>query len=395
MVDKKIWTEDFLGLIFLAVICNMGVSLLIPIIPLLMKSYGFSTQQMSAVFFAQVLARFLSANIAGYLLTRINSYKVLWGALGIYIPVMACFPFVRTFPPFVILRACEGIFEGLGIVSINNLVISLSTKDDRGPKMGYFTAAFGLGFILGPPFGAFAYGVAKQFGLFWSTGSLAMIGFIWLIFKHRLFSHVCEIDPSKTPKNIFQSYDKTFIRILPFYSPLVLRRVLLLSFAILLPLYLNEIYNLPATKIAFYFTGSAIITTSLMPFTGKILNGTLCKWKVIVALLVMGFCVLGFGFVSNPISFTILYIIETVAFSFLIPGVMKLFGDIIEAHPKRGQILGAGTGLAELSAVFVPITVLPLYKINYMLPWILLSSLALSASIPFWKFRHGYVFNDE
>jgi hypothetical protein len=54
-----------------------------------------------------------------------------------------------------------------------------------------------------------------------------------------------------------------------------------------------------------------------------------------------------------------------------------------------------GTSLAELSAVFVPITILPLYKISYMLPWTLLGSLVLVASIPFWKFRHGYVFRSN
>lgn len=383
----KIWTFDFVGLIFLAVLCNMGVALLIPVMPVLMKNYGFTTQQMSAIFFSQVAMRFLAANVSGYLLTRIESYKVLWGSLGIYIAVMAVFPFVRTFPLFVVLRGCEGIFEGLGIVAINNLIISLSTKEDRGAKMGYFTAAFGLGFILGPVVGGFMYSVAKQFGLFWSTGTLAVIGFMWLTFKQDIFRDKARENVQQGSKNLFRNYDKSFLKILPYYSPLVLRRLFMLSFAILLPLYLIDFFNVPVTLITLYFTGSAIITTSLMPFTGRIFSSNLCKWKVIVALIVTGLCIGGFGFVSGLLQFTILYVIETIAFSFLIPGAMNLFADIIENHPKRGQIMGTGIGLTELAATFVPITVLPLYKLHFMLPWVMLGSLALFATIPFWKFK--------
>ena len=85
--------------------------------------------------------------------------------------------------------------------------------------------------------------------------------------------------------------------------------------------------------------------------------------------------------------FSILFVLETIAFSFLIPGAMKLFGDIIEDNPKRGQILGTGAGIVELCAMLVPLTVLPLYKLNNILPWVFLGSICFVCIIPFWNYK--------
>ncbi len=215
---KLIWFEPFTLLLFLVVIINMGVGLIIPLMPIFMKEYNFTTSQMSSAFFLLLVGRFISSYSAGYFIQRIGNYQILWFALGMYTLTMLTFPMITSPNIFIFYRFLEGLYEGFASVSLNNLAIILSSQEDRGKKMGYFNSAIGLGFILGPLVGGITFEVFREIGVFWTAGGLGFCGFLWLWKIHGAFVGKKQ---SELPKrSILQMFDKSVLQIMPLYGPL-------------------------------------------------------------------------------------------------------------------------------------------------------------------------------
>ncbi len=372
----------FYLLLFLTIVTNIGVGLIIPIMPILMKQFGFSTHGLSLAFFILIISRFFSQNISGNLISKIGAYKVLAICFLLYIFTMFAYPFVETKELFIFFRSLEGIFQGLAIVCLQDLAIELSEKD-RGKKMGYFNSAFGLGFIIGPSFGGVMFDAFGKTGMFWSAGVLSVIAFIGLLFAHNVLNLSYSIKDQKS--SFFSNFSIENLNLLPYYGPLFIRRILFLSFQILLPLFLYEHLNVQEGKVGFYFTLSAIMTTSLMPLTGRVADKSSCRIILVCCLLLIGFSISAFGFVTNQLFFSIFYILETIGFCFMLPTGMKLFGDIINDSPNRGRIIGFFGGLTELCMIPVPFIFLNLYETNVIFPWMFLGALTIIISVPFWK----------
>lgn len=385
------FSEPFTLLLFLVVIINMGVGLIMPLMPIFMKVYGFTTSQMSAAFFILLVGRFISSYTAGYFIQRLGNYQILWFALAMYTVTMFTFPMITSPNVFIFYRFLEGLYEGFASVSLNNLAIILSTKEERGRKMGYFNSTIGLGFILGPTTSGIVYLFARESGVFWMAGALGLVGFLWLWKIHKAFEAK---NPAELPRRTFRDmFDSSVLQIIPLYGPSVLRRTLFVALGILLPLYLTEQFELSASMVPMYFTGSAVLTTSLMPFTGRFADTSYCKNILIACLIVIGLSLSLFGLVSDIATFTVLFLLETIAFSFMLPAAMKIFGNKVANHPLRGNIIGSASGLAELFVMLVPVTLLPLYRVDAFLPWLVLGVLSLVITLPFWQYED--VFENE
>lgn len=384
---KLFWSEPFTLLLFLVVIINMGVGLIIPLMPIFMKEYNFTTSQMSSAFFLLLVGRFISSYTAGYFIQRIGDYQILWFALGIYTLTMFTFPMITSPNIFIFYRFLEGLCEGFGSVSLNNLAVILSSQEDRGKKMGYFNSAIGIGFILGPLTGSITFEIFREIGAFWMAGGLGFCGFLWLWKIHKTFEGKRKSELPK--KSLLQMFDKSILKIMPLYGPSLLRRTLFVALGILLPLYLNEHFNLSGSSVPLYFTASAILTTSLMPLTGRVADTPHCKKTLISSLLIIGVSLALLGLVRNIFVFTLLFLLETIAFSFMVPAGMKIFGNNVANHPQRGNIMGSAAGLTELCAMMVPIVLLPLYRVDAFFPWFLLGGVSIIITFPFWQYREA------
>jgi len=375
-------SSSFWLLLFLTVTINMGVGLILPIMPILMKDFGFSTSGLSLAFFALVGSRFIFQNVGGHLIHRIGSYKILGFCFFLYALIMGVYPFILTKELFVCFRALEGIFEGFAVVSLHNLAIEHSDTKTRGRKMGYFSAAFGLGFILGPSLGGIMFQNFGKYGMFWSASMLSLIGFLGIIIAHNA------LDLKHTKKETefsFLQFNLRSLALLPLYGPQLLRRVLFFSFQILLPLYAHEYLRLPAAKVGILFTMSAILTTALMPLTGRA-SDIIPSQKILrIQLLIMGSLISSFGFIQKQSLFVVAFILETLAFCFMLPAGMKIFGDAVMHRSNKGQILGFFGSITDLCTIVIPFIILPLYNITPKLSWMFLGGLCITVSLPFWR----------
>jgi MFS family permease len=338
----------------------MGGGVIIPIMPLLLKSHGFVPASLSAVFTALIAARFLSQNICGRLVARIGAMRVLVAALVLYTSVMLTYTQVHGTIAFVACRAAEGLVEGAAIVSLNDLVLALTTPATRGRRMGQFSAAFGMGFIIGPLVGSSLLHWGGQNAVFIGTAVIAATGAITIIVQRAALS----VRTSGPPR-------KGSIRDLG------------LAFLNLLPFYLSERFGIPADRVGLYFSFSAILSTVLMPLAGRMVDRLRPDVVVTVCMVVMAGTIVGFSMATSTLVFTVFYAIETVAFAVMLPAAMKFFGDLVAPRSDRAIILGAFGGVTDLTTLLVPLVVLPLYGFGTQWAWLLLAVLPTIVALPF------------
>lgn len=375
---NSIWSPSFVALIFIAVIINMGVSAIIPAMPLIMKQDGLDGQFLSSSFIGLLIGRLISSNFTGILLVKRSPTTLLLVAFALHALTMCLFVVWRDPVTFITLRFLEGIFEGIVSVTLQLLIIALSNDADRGRKMGIFQSSYGLGFIIGPAIG----GMLLQFGgadaVFGVTAGIMIVGLIWLLTVRTTISGAMSQTPPSKPR-----FNLEFLRHLPYYGGAILQRGLFVALSLLLPLFLVDRFHVEPYQVGLYFTASAVITTCLMPVGGRVADSA---WRLRIiwfAISAMGLSIVGFALAPNLYIFSACFITETVAFSFMVPATMRVFGDRISAHPQRGQIVGAASSSRELLNIAMVLGLVPLYYISPSMPWILLGVASLLLGLPY------------
>jgi DHA1 family multidrug resistance protein-like MFS transporter len=372
-------------LLALVVIVNMGPGLVVPLMPILLKDYGFSTQGLSVAFFAILFARFLAQRYGGRAVSRLGAHRVLAVGLSLYVVTMAIYPLVDGREAFIALRFLEGIFEGLAVVSLNDLAVAMSDKERRGRQMGLFGAAYGLGLILGPVMGGVLYEYVSMAAVFWGTSTVAAVGTLLLLLSRSAF--VVPRPPAAAAAAPRQRLADMIFgetgRLLAYYQPYILRRVLFFSLQMILPLSLYGRFGVPAGEVGLYFALSAILSTSIMPFSGRLADRVDPRRLLAITLVIMGVSIAMFGLAPTLPLFLTLFVIETLAFCFMLPTAMKVFSDLVAEHPRRGEILGSFGSLVDLSCLLTPFVVLPLFEVSEVAAWGVLAVMCLGAALPF------------
>lgn len=371
---------QFLWVLILNVFINAGMGIIIPILPTYLKHDGFSTAGLSLPFFILITGRFVSKYYAGQLITWLGDRGVLIACFILYGSVFLLYPQIHSAWSFTVIRFFEGCVEGVGIICLTDMAIA-NSGEQRGKLMGYFGSSFGLGFILGPLLGGLAYKYGNTAAMFYSG---AVLGFLGLLLSLSLQPKPANHPKTKLPKNESLKWHD-YLSYLGTYAPSLLRRALFFSFMILIPLYTTEYLGLGTSKVALFFSGSAILTTILMPFTGKLADKFSANHITAVSLVLMGFLIIAFGFTTHWFFFTVLFVVETLTFAFMLPAGMKVFADKVAGLPRRQDIIGYFGSLTELTTLALAILIPMLYAVEAKLAWGLLGIGCFISAIPFLK----------
>lgn len=169
----------------------IGFALIIPVLPaLLVELTGKSTNE-AAIYggwlaFAYAAAQFLCAPVLGNLSDRFGRRPVLLfavGALGLDYLVMG---FAPTLGWLFLGRTIAGI-AGASFTPAYAYVADVSPPERRAQSFGMVSAAFGVGFILGPALGGLLGGFGARTPFFAAAAlSLLNFGYGWLLLPESL-----------------------------------------------------------------------------------------------------------------------------------------------------------------------------------------------------------------
>lgn len=369
-------TYQFWIVIVLTVIINTGMGIIAPVLPTLLKTYGFSTIGLSLPFISLILGRMMFKSLAVKIINAISNKITIVICMLLYGITFYFYSVADSMYTFVALRFFEGVVEGIGIICLTDQVISLSTKN-RGQMMGIFGSSFGVGFILGPLIGGVCYEYFGIKAMFYAGGSIGILGAIIALLLPQVKQPKQEVNQS------WMAYVVKFNEFIPSYGPSIIRRAVFFSLMILLPLYGRDVLGLDTGEIAAFFTGSAIISSLLMPWTGRLADKYSSEVILAATLSVMAVLIGLFGFAQTKFSFAVLFFAECLAFSLMLPAGLKVFGDQVNAHSQRTVIVSAFGALTEAATLLLAVSLPSLYHFSPKCAWIMVGVICALAAYPF------------
>ena len=199
----------------------LGFGIVIPILPNYAKELGGSAMWTGIVVGIYALCSFIATPIWGNLSDRYGRRPLLLYTIVFSTVAYFMFSFATTIWLLLLCRAIAGL--GSGNISVAQAYISdVSSPEKRTKMMGMIGAAFGMGFILGPPIGGF---IAGELGFAWLgyiTAMLCAINFIlaYLFLEESLVekkTKKLQIIPIDLYKQSFSIKQRAFIFIYNFF----------------------------------------------------------------------------------------------------------------------------------------------------------------------------------
>ena len=175
-----------LGFIFVTILVDViGLGIIIPILPDLIETLtGEGLSEASRyggwLIFTFAIMQFIFAPVLGALSDRYGRRRViLFSLFGLSIDYL-----IHAWAPTIFFlfigRFLAGI-TGASITTATAYVADISTAEKRAQNFGMISAAFGLGFIIGPVLG----GVLSKYGVrfpFYAAAALSMLNFLYGLF---------------------------------------------------------------------------------------------------------------------------------------------------------------------------------------------------------------------
>jgi MFS transporter, DHA1 family, tetracycline resistance protein len=162
-----------------------GFSLILPLLPFYGKELSASPTAVALLFSAYSFGSVFGEIYWGRLSDRIGRKRVMIGTMACAALSYAAFAFAPTLAIALVIRIVSGFFSGtMGVAQ--GYIADITPPEKRAQNMGYFGAAFNLGFALGPAIGGLLAienaGLAGFRPPIFAAGALAATAALWSAF---------------------------------------------------------------------------------------------------------------------------------------------------------------------------------------------------------------------
>jgi MFS family permease len=291
-----------------------------------------------------------ASNFWGMLTSRFSPKLLYMRGLLTNLVLFFLMGFTSDLRVLLVLRILQGVFGGISTVGL--LIISASSSQEKiSSDIGFFQTFQTMGFLVGPPMGAFA---ASVFGYRGAFVSASVILFIVLVFCH---FHVKDV-PLQQEKESFFSRSNMNRQTAMGWLLSFMAMVQLMFLPSILPNVLErfDLGKSVALKwagvVIMSYTATATFSTYFWPKFSRRVG--IKKMILFIVLLGSIFQAL-LSFSSGPIDFIILRMIQTGLIAGAIPLVISIF-----AVRQKGNVIGflnsgrfAGSALGPIMATSV------------------------------------------
>ncbi len=372
-----------LTVLFLTIFLDLlGFGIIIPILPLFATELGASGTQVGLIAGIFSFMQFAFATFWGGLSDRIGRRPVLLISITIMAASYLIFGWAEHLWVLFAARMLAG-FGAANLSAAQAYISDISTPANRTKNFGLIGAAFGLGFLLGPPIGGI---VKEHFGVAW-VGYFAMaLSLLNLVFAFTMLPESLKQKNPDSPvfsnplKDIFSGLSRVGIRDL-----LGINFIFTAAFSMMhvtAALMWAEHYGYSEAQIGYIFAYigflAVVIQGGLIGWFSKKFQGSIL---MIAGNLLMFVGLTFLPFV--PVNWFIPLALVLLAFlslgnSFLTPTINTKLSEVALTHEK-GKVLGTNQSFGSLARVFGPLLGGALYGIHYQLPYLVSGALMLVA----------------
>lgn len=369
--------------IFCEFLICLGMSLIFPVMPFIKNEYHFSAFDMGVMSSLFAFVQFIASPIVGRISDKTGRKPMLvWGLLVFSIAEFV-FALSQRLWLFDLSRAVDGLSAAMFVPTSMALAADLTSVKDRAKVIGWLSAAFSGGLILGPGLGGILANISYKFP-FWVAGILGIISTVVAVILLPKDSDERFKSSTKNPEDAL--LEGGWAQVKSLLTPVMTMLFLMIfimafglaGFESIYSLYVNEVHHFDLQSIALVLTLNGIISLILQVF----LFDRMVQWWGEVRVIRYCFfaSAIGTAFVIYDHSHWQLIVATLVvfeAFDMLRPAITTLLTKM--SKNNQGLLNGVNMSLTSVGNIIGPLISGTLLDINYQYPyWIVIVFLAIS-----------------
>jgi MFS transporter, DHA1 family, tetracycline resistance protein len=350
--------------LFLTVFIDLiGFGMVIPFLSFYAREYGASGLAVGAVVGVYSIMQFFFAPVWGRLSDRVGRRPVLLISLTASFTGYLLFAFTRSLSVLFASRVIAGI-GGANIGTAQAYIADSTSPENRAKGMGLIGAAFGLGFILGPPFSGVLSHLGTSRGLPGNLlPGLVAAGLSFTAFLIALSVLAESKPPGLTPRSgVPPQFDVRVWReiashrlLASLMAGLFLTLLAVAGLETSVTLHARDRFDFRQLDMAYFFLFMGVIVAGIQ---GGLI-GRLAKWIGEKGLIIIGAASFTIGFVMIPPIFrpALLYaaaFFVAVGQGLCHPSLTSLVSRVAPEN-ERGTLLGLATSVGSLARFLGPI----------------------------------------
>lgn len=168
-----------LGIVAFFVMVGFGV--VVPVLPVFVRSFGVGYVEIGAVVSAFALMRLVCSPFCGWLINLGGERTILAVGIGIVAVSSALVGLAQNYPQVLLLRGAGGIGSAMFSVAAMTLLLRSTPLGMRGRAVGFYQGGFLIGGMAGPALGGVLSLVSLRAPFFFYAGTLAVAGLVGLL----------------------------------------------------------------------------------------------------------------------------------------------------------------------------------------------------------------------
>lgn len=352
-------------LIFSEFLICLGMSLIFPVMPFIKNELHFTATDMGIMSSLYALMQFIASPLIGRLSDRIGRKPLLLGGLGLFALSEVLFALTNHLYMFDLSRIIGGLSAGMFVPTAQALAADVTDLKHRAKVIGWLSAAFSGGLILGPGLG----GLLAQHGYktpFWTAAVLGLIGLIATLFL------LPKDEPrQETTTNAAAKGDWRAV----LTGPMLMLFVLILvssfglqSFESIYSIFVNEVFGFTLKDIALVLTLNGIISLiAQVVFFDRIVQAISEIGLIRVAFAASALGVFWLMFTHSKVIVMVMTLVAFTAFDLLRPAITTLLTKASASN--QGVINGLNMSLTSVGNIAGPLIASALLDWNYHIPY--------------------------
>ena len=360
-------------LVFSEFLVCLGISLVIPVMPFIKNELHLTAIDMGIMNALFALAQFVASPIIGRVSDKLGRKPVLTVGLILYMVSEVLFALTNHLWVFNISRIIGGLSAAMVVPTAMALASDITTKRQRAKVIGWLSAAFSGGLILGPGIGGVLAGISYKTP-FWVAGALGLLSAIVLVI---LLPADRQIDPERETTTVPTGHHpmtRAFwtVPIIILFTMILVSSFGLQGFESIYSIYVNEVFHFSLSNIALVLTLNGLISLFLQV---ALFDTFVQRWgerRVIrVCFAAAAICTIWITQAHSKLAVMVATLVIFSAFDLLRPAITTLLTKASEAN--QGLINGLNMSLTSVGNIVGPIMSGMLLDMNYHYPYLVVA----------------------
>jgi MFS family permease len=172
--------RDVIVLAVVAFFVMLGFGVVVPVLPVYVRSFGVGYLEVGAVVSAFAVMRLVANPFVGRLVDLAGERVVLASGIGIVAVSSALVGLADSYPLVLLLRGAGGIGSAMFTVAAMTLLLGAADPAVRGRSVGFYQGGFLIGGMAGPAVGGLLSGISLHAPFFFYAATLVVAGTVGL-----------------------------------------------------------------------------------------------------------------------------------------------------------------------------------------------------------------------